>query len=480
MASLPRDMTPGDVSLGRWGDGWYVPVVTLFVVLAVVLAIGVTGATQASDAANVTVYDAEGTTLTDADAVTAAIENGTLPPADRVVAGETLVVAIHSDRLADDLAARNGSTTARFLDALDDEADFWLAQTNPTPERQRKVVRIGPRNATVYRAGNTTFVRLDTGAFDYRWGSVDENASTQLRDDEHFAPVFGYDLEEHAHEGPVVELFTTSAEFSSYYRYSMLAPERVNRTVGVNVEPTHTLSVRAVLDSNRTITAPVETPEWTNGPGFSIDFSDVDAGTSYTLQLVHDGDVVDSVDGTVREPVATVRPVRVTVVDNQTYVHVRANLSHGGRVEVLNDDGTRLGSRWLHPPGSSNEPAGESTVAIALRGGEADTLHLQARRTREPTFPLYQGSEARATLDVSDREIRGDSPPVVNVTATPATEPPPSVKGTATPTAVPTSTRTDTETPTPSPTEGSSGHGFGVLLAVGGFLALLLLGDRRG
>lgn len=451
--------------------------IVLLVALAISIAVGPSSAAADDERTNVTVYAGSDSALIDADAVEAAVANGTLDRADRVVAGERLVVVIDSSRLAEDLAARNGTTTERFFDTLDGEGQFLLAQTNPTTNRPRKVVRPGPRNTTVYRTNNTTYALLETNEFDYRWGGIDRNRTTELWDGDRFVVAFGYGVDNP--DGPEVELFTTPAEIGVP---DPLAPERFNRTVDVHVRPEESLFVRTRLGSNRTITAPAEPVEGSEDRRVSLEFGDVDPGTAYAIELVHDGAVVDRDNGTVVDPRATVRDVSVALVENRTVVNATVTFTHTGELQVLNETGAELGSTWV----GTTYRVNATNVTVRLHDGGADTLRLRAVRAREDRpYPPYPGSEARVTVDVSDREIRGASPPSVTgtTTATPTPTVTSSSPSPASPTGTPTGTpTTPTETSeadgTVTSTSGGRGPGFGPVAALGAALALLV-GLRR-
>ncbi len=427
------------------------------VLLGVVVLVGIgisVGPTAASGdgQANLTLYAGDDVALTDAGAIETAIANETLTPTDRMVAGGTLVVAIESERLTTDVADGNGTSTERFFDALDGEATFLLAQTNPSANRPRKVVRPGPRNTTIYTAGNTTYAILETAAFDYRWGSIDHNRTTELWDGDRFAVAFGYGVD--TPDGPKVELFTTPAEI---HLRGPLAPERINRTVSVYVQPEASLFVRATIGTNRTLTAPVSPVPGAEDRRVSLDLGGVSPGTPYEIELVHDGTVVDRASGTVVDPRATVRNVSVATVDNRTVVNATVTVTHPGELQVVNESDVELGSTWIGSTYRDNA----TRVTVRLHDGNADTLDIRAVRARgDRPYPRYPGSAATVTLDVSHRDIRGRSPPSLTKT----TVPPTSVETTETPVVT-----SRTERPT---TAGGNGPGFGSVAAVVAVLAM--------
>ncbi|MDZ7700660.1 MAG: hypothetical protein U5J98_00555 [Halobacteriales archaeon] len=276
-------------------------------------------------------------------------------------------MAINSERLAEEIDAVNGTATDGFVEAIEGNATFRLTQTNPTPERAPKVARVGPANLTVHRAGTTTYVVVDTGklAFHYQ-GSEDHSA--YVRDGNRFAVTFGYGLEPDAEaSGPTLALHPTAAEF---YRLEPGEPLPAGGASSfpckVNIQPDTTPTVRLTLRDNWTVTHAVGPVDWSGFQGVTLDLRDVEPGTSYTLELVHDGVVVDRTNGTVLDPSARVRNATLTevrseqvvtrdgervteVVDDRVAVNVTVRLSHGGKVEVLDETCEQVGVEWVDP-----------------------------------------------------------------------------------------------------------------------------------
>lgn len=432
-----------------------VPTLHLAALVCLVCAGHVVGAAPAAAAdGDVSLYQVPDG-VDDARAVEAAVEGGAAERADKLAAGDRLAVVVESDRLAADLENRSGSTTARFFAALDDEADLRVVQTNPQPERATKLAALGPEDATVHRNGSTVYVLVDTGGLSFE--RAGDGESEPLRDGERYAFTFGYGLDEFAAEGPAVELYTTPSEFNtgSTNWFAPLPPEQVRRSVTVNVEPEESHVARITLEDGREVTDEVGQVEWADRPGVTLDLREVDPGTDYVLELVHDGDVVDRYEGTVREPEATVTNVSVAEIDDWTAVNATANLSHGGEVRVVNEDGDRLG--WSAVP-----PSVETDLSIRLRGS-AEELVVKPAREVGADERFYAGSWT--TVDASDFRIRD---PLASPTPTPTDT------ATATATGTGTATATDSDT---SPEEDQSG--FGVAVGVAALLATALLAWRR-
>lgn len=442
-----------------------------------------------TDTPNVTVYRTQDASFEDGRAVEAAIANGTLEPADDLVVGDTLVVAIDSPRLAEAMDAGDGSTTERFLDALSGDADFRLVQTNPTPMKNRKVASVGSANVTAHRNGTTTYALVETDDLAFRYRSV--NRSARIHGGERFAVRFGYDLAELPRgedpAAPVVGFHPFRAQFDTNgYWYEPLPPEWVRLRVNVEIEPDESLLARVSLDDGRTIPAPVGS-DHAPGPGrVWLDLRSVEPGTEYDLELVHDGTVVDRYNGTVREPRAALSNATLTWYGGGTAVGVTVSASHGGKVQVLDESCDVLGSTWIAPGGDRRV-----TVELWTEGGHRvqfrpDVL-VRVARHRGASGALYRGTAGWTTADYDGGpcppESRPSTPtptPTSTATptpnATPPATPPPTVSPTATPTPPPT---TATETVSPASgesgrTSGDGGSGFTLTTTLLGLVALVL------
>lgn len=175
---------------------WVLGGVSLLVLVALAVGPPAGGAVESAESAetgeNVTVYRASNATFENSQSVEVAIANGAVEPADKVALGDTLVVAIESERLADAMNTANGSTTARFFTALDGDAEFRVVQTNPTPQKNRKIASLGRDNVTVHRNGTTVYAVVETGDLAFEYRRVHRPA--EIYGGERFAVQFGYDL----------------------------------------------------------------------------------------------------------------------------------------------------------------------------------------------------------------------------------------------------------------------------------------------
>lgn len=162
----------------------------------------------------VTVYRAWDATFETRESVEAAIANGTLESADTVTVGDTLVVVIESERLAETMANRSGSTTSRFFAALRGDAELRIIQTNPTPQKNRKVAVLGRENVTAFRNGTTVYAVVDTDELRFRYREA--NVTAEVFPENRFAVQFGYDLPDDwsratVPESPIIEFQPRSA-----------------------------------------------------------------------------------------------------------------------------------------------------------------------------------------------------------------------------------------------------------------------------
>jgi len=169
--------------------------------------------------ATVTLYDAGNATFDDAGEVESAIENDTLDRPDRMVVDDTLLAVLDSERLADAMAAHDGSTTERFLAALDGEADLYVVQTMPSPMVTPTYARLGAENVTAYRDGTTVYAVVDTANLAFVKMGDDGTLRQNSFDDEQFTVDFGFGLYEPRWdppepEGPDGPTFSISGEQS--------------------------------------------------------------------------------------------------------------------------------------------------------------------------------------------------------------------------------------------------------------------------
>jgi hypothetical protein len=405
----------------------------VFAAVGLVVALGGIAAadTAQSGTANVTLYTAADADLADSADVEAAREGGTLAPANgTVVLGETLVAEIESARLASDLADHDGAPTERFFAVLDGAADLRLYQTNAGPNVTPKAIPLGPANTTVYPNGNTTFVSIDTGNVTPEFLPLGDDSApaATFRGDEQFAVTFGYGVDDPT-RGPELRLHLADASFTEHT--PVLAPELVNRSVQVNVAPDQELLVRASLANGSVLTKTPEAVPWAETPGVSLDFRNVTPGTNYTLEVVHDGAVVDRQRGVVLEPEARLWDPDVTAVENEDYsaeLRINADLSHGGKVIVLDGFGAQVGAARVSPDT-------ETDLTVELRSADPDgtfdpdQLQVEAVRTDGRIEQRYPGTNASLTLDVGEYEWRttdwepSPTPGTTSTSGTPASDP---------------------------------------------------------
>lgn len=450
---------------------------------------GVSTATETTEpTANVSLYVTEEADFEDVGTLEMARENGSLEPAERMVVGETLVVAIDSDRLATDLDNRTGTTTERFFAALDGGANFTLHQTNPTTEIPPKVLRPGPENTTVYRNGSRIYVAIQTDAVTIRYDPLqDEDVDEPvLRPGERFAVSFGYGIED-LRSGPEIEFQETEAKL--YGNFDPLPPELVNRTVAIRIEPETNVSVRVTLDDGTMFVDEPTPVSWSGNHAVTLDLRGIEPGTNYSIEVIHDGSVVDQRNGSVRDPAATLRNISLVVSDTAEYnagrLNVTASLSHGGHVLVEDSTGQLVGSARV-PPGTETR----RSIPLMPRGESVDTfdpdeLHLYAVRETPPGETPYPGSEAELTIDVSGYDWTADRETTTR-TATPTPTPTQTVTATTSPSTSTTSSPTVQTTTRDGETGTSATNvpGFGIesvllgLVAAAGILLLRRRSER--
>jgi hypothetical protein len=236
--------------------------------------------------ATVTLYDADNATYSGAGDVENAIENDTLDPADSLVVDDTLVAVLDSERLADAMAAHDGSATERFLAALDGEADLYVVQTMPSPMVTPTYARLGSENVTAYRDGTTVYAVVDTANLAFVKMGDDGTLRQKSFDDEQFTVDFGFGLYEPRWdppepEGPDGPTFSISGEQSvtttSADGPTTGTPGAVSETPGTTTGTPGTATETTAWTQSPVVTANgtgpnAEPPTTTSGsgPGFTV------------------------------------------------------------------------------------------------------------------------------------------------------------------------------------------------------------------
>lgn len=384
-----------------------------FAMLCVLLAASGTGVSTPTDTSdiegveNVSLYATADDNFDDAADIETAIENGTLETADDVIVGETLVIAIDSERLTADLSAPNSSSTERFFEMLADDIYFALIQQDVGPNVKAKTIGADPTNTKVYRNGTTAYLSLETDDLDVQfyppWEESDADAT--LYSGDRFAVAFGYDPTD-LYRGPHTTVYFNEAEFVD--ATDVVEPTVVTGTVRTHIPPERDLAIRTIFENGSTDT--VQLPADSASAEYSLDLRSVPPETTYTLELLHDGDVVDRHEGTIREPEATLQDANVTAIDDEEVdarITLSANLSHGGTVLVRDGFGARVGSRTVSPGRTTD-------LSIDLRFNEDgtidfDRLSVVAIRNVGDVEQRYPGQDANLMLDVSEYEWGTDN-----------------------------------------------------------------------
>ena len=440
--------------------------------LCVVLALlaGPAVASANYDDANVSVY-ATDADYDDASEIESAIENGTATPAEVVLIGDSLIVAVDSERLAEEIDEANGSTTTeRFFAVLEGDPELLIRQTNALQRYGPKVFRLGPANTTASRAGNTTYAVVETGEIDVERPDSNRSENAKIDRGDEYQVQFGTDLSMTREEGSEFRITDVEAEFDDGV-FDPLAPDIVNRTVRTYIEPDEELVVTLSLDGGETRSERVVVSDGDSGKRgvdshVEFDLREVDSGTEYTLELVHDGTVVDRRNGTVLEPNATLTGARFVEITGERHLTFTVRLSHGGTVVTETLDGERRAVVDGIAPGESTEveiPVQEDYLddpdakarLVPERG------HVRAFRTGGPTVTAYPN----AAYAIDGEEIhRGTLTPTPTATPTPAAS------------ASPTGTTT-----AGSPDDPNDQPGFGTMIPVAALAvaALVFLARRR-
>lgn len=438
------------------------------VVCGAELGSGQSTTVSASD--NVTLYHAPETELDSAAAIESSIENGTIQSDDEMIRGETLVAAIESERLAADLDERTGSTEERFFAALEGDANLRVVKPSMGACDPRVDVSITPENTTVYRSGATTYLVVDTG-------ELTTSSGERLFDRTRLSIDFSYGTPAGINHDGDVDLYDERAAFIDLGETLPTAPVQIG--VDENIEPERSTEIRLHLQGGETYTDVAGNATWDHGSGVAFDLSDVDPGTPYRLELVHDGDVVSTHTGRVTDLEATVEDVRATKIYGELAINATVRLSHGGTLEARDERGNRVGFAVRVQPNETTNV----TIPLTDLGEDDDLVRLRPERryVDGASYPGVEGVEF--TVD-NGTLVRSDDSDGSRTNATDGDA------GTATDGNVTGSNRGNAaENSTENGSDGAAGDestsgdhslpGFGVLAAVVAVSALALSPRRR-
>lgn len=372
--------------------------------LLVGVGLGASPAAANTDVQNVTVYSTTDPGFEDGDALAEAIGTNRIESGDRVYLGDTLIVAIESDRLAGDVADASGATTTeRLFDALDGEADLRIDRESNS-HRNYLVARLGPDNVTALRSGSTTYVLVDVAAVDFYYDTRSTFETDPELDVEYDVYVsYAVDLENRSRatpvpDGPSFELSRTEGRFLPGQRFENIPPEEFSREVRVYEEPDE-LEVRAFLSDGRLRTDTLEGRSFPTTLTTTLDFSGLDHGTEYSIEVLHDGSPTDRFKGTIQRPTATLTDLNATQSGGETRLNLTAALTHGGGIVVENSDGHRIARAPVEGENVSQD------LTIRMSDDVRGNITVRAVRSLQGDQRAYEGEHAQATVEVFVQDV---------------------------------------------------------------------------
>lgn len=321
---------------------------------ATLLFVGIGPVSADNSIDNVTVYSADVEGFDSTSEIESAIENGTLEVREAFLRESTLVVAIESHELAAEVQRGNGTTTERFFEAMAD-GRFLIGQTDNYMERDPIVIRLGPANATAYAGTERVYVGLDESEFQYVRDLEDRHPVDTPRTSAEFVVDVRYNGTAEAAFSQLFRLIDEQAAFSDSQRFDALPSAVFSRTVEISQSTNERVEVVLNLDDGTTYYRTIDANEADSSGTIYLDLRNVSEGTPYTIRLRYDGDVIDERRGRVVDEVAVAKNVTVSHQSDALELTFDATLSHGGRIEVLNDRGRLVSPDWaegttnLHP-----------------------------------------------------------------------------------------------------------------------------------
>ena len=398
------------------------------------------------------VYQSGQQDFADGEAVQTAINERSVKPAETVIANNALVVEIESEQLINALESYNGSTTERFLTATtgnETAIEFRIRQPAGT-EGIERIAHLGIDNTTVYRTGQTAYVVVEPDAVTFELSHSSE--STSVDPEGMVYALFGYQGTYVSTEFRIVPQAATFEHPSA--ADEVVPPAVIHRPIRIFAPPEDSVRVRATFEDGKSI---MVRPNWT--PRFrtvdlSLNLSEVAPGTEYTLELLHNGEIVDRRTGTVVKPEATLHEIQL--IDDGTMM-IRVALSHGGTLTVRDDGGQVIAEQNVS---SGNE----TELLIPLPDDLRPPIHVSSAGNSQSDIQMYPKESAkeiivenlRITTDMkTSDELRQD------ITSTPSTPDSP---------VTPTDTERTTAGSSQTPTDSNQGAGLTVVTGVIGLI----------
>jgi hypothetical protein len=234
----------------------------------------------------------------------------------------------------------------------------------------------------------------------------------------------------------------------------VVPPAVIHRPIRIFAPPEDSVRVRATFEDGKSI---MVRPNWT--PRFrtvdlSLNLSEVAPGTEYTLELLHNGEIVDRRTGTVVKPEATLHEIQL--IDDGTMM-IRVALSHDGTLTVRDDGGQVIAEQNVS---SGNE----TELLIPLPDDLRPPIHVSSAGNSQSDIQMYPEESAkeiivenlRITTDMkTSDELRQD------ITSTPSTPDSP---------VTPTDTERTTAGSSQTPTDSNQGAGLTVVTGVIGLI----------
>lgn len=337
------------------------------------------------------VYQSEQQDFADGEAIKTAINEGSVEPAETVIAKNTLVVEIESEQLIDALESYNGSTTERFVMATtgnESAIEFRIRQPAGT-EGIERIAHLGIDNTTVYRTGQTAYVVVEPDTVTFELSHSQE--STSVDPEGMVYALFGY---EGTYVSTEFRIVPRAATFEHPPAADEIVPPAViHRSIRIFAPPEDSVRVRATFEDGKSI---MVRPDWT--PRFetvdlSLNLSEVSSGTEYTLALLHDGEIVDRRTGTVVRPEATLHEIQLT--DDGTMM-VRVALSHGGTLTIRDDTGRVIAEQNVS---SGNE----TELFVPLPDDLSPPIHVSSAGNLQSGIEMYP---EESTKEVAVKDLR--------------------------------------------------------------------------
>ncbi|WP_267639812.1 DUF7827 domain-containing protein [Haloarchaeobius amylolyticus] len=270
----------------------------------------------------------QGASVSDVSDILAAVEDGTITQDSSIAAGDVLIHELEASGLEGVTATQGGpNTSAQFFNVTSNtSASLAVTQTNPGQNRQPRMIELGADNTTVIADADNETYYLITPTDGLQANRSGNWESVQAGDE--------YEANFTVGEGVLASSDQTVTTEFEVEEVDVTLDKNANDEVIVSSATNQSISGTSTLAAGSEVTVRVNSDDQNEPflkPGtatvssdgtwsLELDFSDVPAGTNYTVSVRYDGSQYDSAEGQVAESdqTTTTQPPTTTTTQPPT------------------------------------------------------------------------------------------------------------------------------------------------------------------